>query len=433
MRPHCGSRTRVQLTGRTSVQFSGAWIVEVSGLPDPNGMPKNRSRAGRLVRIVFLIGALTAISVVLAASASAAASHQPSARQLAHAKKRSTAKKQAHAASATPAQGIFDTCSLSQTLTTCEQDLLQMHRAGMQVVVISVLGVSLQQIQNYAGYAQSVGMSVMWAINDPGYWGGAWIGSGAAGDWNQFSSACGCSGNGQVLHYMIKWLAALPATYGYYAADDSLLTSGQVGGLRQYVNAIKSVDPNHMVMVGSNQSQGTTYYQTGATIGNEIYPETTNSLVPASRNLATWDSVQQSVGQDQRAATRAGTPSAFILQAFSFGDSLADGEAVGACTPRMTQSQCAGLLRYPDAGVQLELRNQVLQHANPKLILWFTFSQATEGDHWAALSRVVNASYPAVASAARAKRSARKAARKRRSHPHERRTQHRSVPHGFII
>ena len=68
------------------------------------------------------------------------------------------------------------------------------------------------------------GMSIMWAINDPGYWGGAWIGSGAAGDWNQFSSACGCSGNGPVLRYMIQWLAALPATYGYYAADDSLLS-----------------------------------------------------------------------------------------------------------------------------------------------------------------------------------------------------------------
>ena len=394
-------------------------------------MPKNRSRAVRLGRIALLIGALAATFSILAGSASAT-SRRGSARNLAHAKRRSSAKKQAHAAAGIPAQGMFDTCALSQSLTTCEADLAQMHRAGMQVVVISVLGDSLQQIQSYAGYAQSIGMSVMWAINDPGYWGGAWIGSGAAGDWNQFSSDCGCSGNEQVLHYMIKWLAALPATYGYYAADDSLLTSGQVGGLRQYVSAIKSVDPNHMVMVGSNQSQGTTYFQTGATVGSEIYPETTSSLMPFSRNLATWDSVQQSVGADQRAATRAGTPSAFILQAFSFGDSLGDGEAVGACTPKMTQSQCAGLLRYPEAGVQLELRDQVLEHSHPKLILWFTFGQANQGDRWAALSRVVNANLPATASAARAKR-AHRMARRRRSRLHWRRAQQRRPARGFTV
>ena len=205
-----------------------------------------------------------------------------------------------------------------------------------------------------------------------------------------------------------------------------------MSGLRQYVNEIKSVDPDHMVMVGSNQSQGTTYYGTGASIGNEIYPETTSSLLPLGRNLASWDSVQQSVSEDQRAATRAGTPSAFILQAFSFGDSLGDGEAVGACTPKMTQAQCASVLRYPEAGVQLELRNQVLEHAHPKLILWFTFNQANQGDRWAALTHVVNATLPAVATAARAKH-ARKAAHRRQPQSRKRRAHHRVTAHGLII
>jgi hypothetical protein len=394
-------------------------------------MPKNRSHAGRLVSIALLLGALIGIFSSQNSSAFAASSRN-AARTRSHISKRSSSKEQAHAAAAIPAQGMFDTCALSQSLPTCEQDLAQMHRTGMQVAVISVLGDSLQEIQSYASYAQSIGMSVMWAINDPGYWGAAWIGSGAAGDWNQFSAACGCSGNTQVLDYMIRWLAALPATYGYYAADDSLLTSGQVAGLRQYVNAIKAVDPSHMVMVGSNQEQGTTYFSTGATIGNEIYPETTNSLLPYGRNLAAWGSVQQSVSDDQRAATRAGTPSAFILQAFSFGDSIGDGEAVGVCSAKMTQSQCGSLLRYPEAGVQLELRNQVIEHAHPKLILWFTFSQANQGNHWTGLTRAVNASYPVIASAARAKH-ARKSAHKRRSQRHKRRAQHRARAHGLSI
>ena len=389
-------------------------------------MPKQRSRVARLVSIALLLGALIAIFSMQGGSALAASNRSASpGPRLA---KRSLSRNQAHSAGGIPAQGMFDTCALSQSLPACERDLAQMHQAGMQVAVISVLGDSLAQIQSYAAYAQSIGMSVMWAINDPGYWGGTWIGSGAAGDWNQFSADCGCSGNTQVLDHMIRWLAALPATYGYYAADDSLLTPGQLGGLRQYVDEIKAVDPSHMVMVGSNQGQGTTYYSTGATIGNEIYPETTSSLLPYGRNLAAWQSVQQSVSEDQRAATRAGTPAAFILQAFSFGDSLGDGEAVGVCTAKMSQSQCASLLRYPEAAVQLELRNQVLEHAHPKLILWFTFNQANQGDHWSGLAHAVNASYPATAGAARAKR-ARKLAHKRR---HRRRAQQRSTGHGFI-
>jgi hypothetical protein len=156
-------------------------------------------------------------------------------------------------------------------------------------------------------------------------------------------------------------------------------------------------------MVGSAQGQGTTYYSTGATIGNEIYPQTTSSLMPYANNLATWQSVQQSVGQDQRAATQAGSSSAFILQAFSFGDNLSDGEAVGACTAAMSESQCASLLQFPSANVELELRNQALENAHPKLILWYTYSQASQGSHWADLSSVVKAQYPASATVARAK------------------------------
>lgn len=376
-------------------------------------MTRNGGRVRRLACVALLIGALTAI---FSAGFAVAASPRVS-----------RANKEAHAAVATPAQGMFDTCDLSQSLTTCDQDLDQIHRAGMQVAVVSILGDSLAQIQSYASHAQSIGMSVMWAINDPGYWGGAWIGSGAATDWSQFSSACGCSGTTQVLRYMINWLGALPSTYGYYAADDSTLTSGEAGGLRQYVSEIKAADPSHMVMVGSASGQGTTFYSSGATIGNEIYPETTGSLLPYDRNLATWQSVQQSVSDDQQAATRAGTSSAFILQAFSFGDSLADGEAVGVCTARMSQSHCASLLHYPEAGVQLELRNQVLEHAHPKLILWFTFNQASQGDRWNDLSRAVRAPYPADATAARARRPD-KADHRRR---HRLRARRRSTGYGL--
>ncbi len=82
---------------------------------------------------------------------------------------------------------------------------------------------------------------------------------------------------------MIQWLGALPATYGYYAADDEVISPGEQGGLTQYVSEIKALDANAMVMVGSAVSQGTTYASTGATLGTEIYPETSGNLMPVSQ------------------------------------------------------------------------------------------------------------------------------------------------------
>jgi hypothetical protein len=380
--------------------------------PDPVDMPKNRCCLVRLTRIALLLTAVTFAFCALTANAFAASSaNKP--RKAAHASQKAKATKKAHETGALPAQGMFDNCDLSNGVAAaCDQDLLQMHEAGLQVSVMDAEWATMPELSAYASYAQSIGMSVMWELNDPGYWGGAWIGSSAAADWSSFSTACGCTATNQVLDYAIQWLSALPGTYGYYAADDSTLEPSQIGGLRQYVAQIKSIDSNHMIMVGSAQGQGTTYYSSGATIGNEIYPETTRSLMPAGQNLAVWQSVQASVTQDQRAATQQGTSSAFILQAFSFGDNLSDGEAVGACTASMSQAQCASRLQYPSASVQLALRNAALQNAHPKLILWYTYSQASQGNHWSDLTSVVKAQYPVVASAARAQTTARKASRK---------------------
>jgi hypothetical protein len=363
-------------------------------------MPQNHTSVSSLTRIALLFSAIVVLFLALAAPSFAATS------------RKSTPAKKAHTVGSLPAQGMFDNCDLSSALTTCEQDLAQMQQSGLQVVVMSAQWDTMDEISSYAAYAQSIGMSVMWELDDPGYWGGAWIGSSAAADWSSFSSSCGCTGTSQILDYMIQWLSALPATYGYYAADDSTLEPGQAAGLKQYVDEIKSVDPSHMVMVGSSQGQGTTYYSSGATIGNEIYPETTTSLMPYNRNLAIWQTAQQSIVQDQRAATQEGASSAFILQAFSFGDNLSDGEAVGACTAAMSATQCSDRLQFPSASVQLELRNLALENAHPKLILWFTYSQASQGSHWADLTSVVKAQYPISASAARAESARKTAARK---------------------
>jgi hypothetical protein len=169
-----------------------------------------------------------------------------------------------------------------------------------------------------------------------------------------------------------------------------------------------------------------------------------------------WDAVAQTASDDQRLADQAGRPSAFILQAFTFGDNLSDGEAVGVCSPGDTPQQCYGELRYPTAGAQLELRNEVLEHAHPKLIMWWNFpgtygqvqndtlsiypAGAAAATRWAGLEAAVRAPAPgsgsssagkrvSVAHTARVRRPARSRrhrARHHRSHHHRtRRHRHR--------
>ncbi|MGH2843964.1 MAG: hypothetical protein ACRDKL_10315, partial [Solirubrobacteraceae bacterium] len=239
-------------------------------------------------------------------------------------------------ATSAPTEGIFDGCDLESQLPSCEQRLSVMAQAGLKVVVMSVGQTTEANLQAYSAYAQSVGMSVMWELDDPGYWGGAWTGSSAAADAPQFAAACACTGSSGVLDSMIQFLGSLPGTYGYYAADDESIAPGQLTGLRAYVAAIKAIDPSHMVMISDAPGQGQADASAGAVMGNEVYPELSSNIVNMGNNLAAWESVDQQINQAQTTATRDGQPTAYILQDFTFGDNRSDGEAVGACTPSMS-------------------------------------------------------------------------------------------------
>ena len=324
----------------------------------------------------------------------------------------------ARVVSASAAQGMFDNCDLGSALSVCEGDLAAMSASGLKVVVATIGQASEADLSAYAAAAQSDGMSVMWQIDDPGFWGANWFNGFRRNDFPQFadaaagvatgtgtvsSAALSALSSGQVLNAMISFLSSLPGTYGYYAADDSSITAGETAGLASYVSEIKAVDPSHMVMVGSSPAQGQSNAGSGAVVGNEVYPQTTRNLANQSNNLAVWGSVQQQITKAQSSATRNGQDSAFILQAFTFGDNLSDGEAVGVCTPSMSSSQCASLLLYPNQQTQTELRNEVLRNSHAKLILWFNYENSQATGNWTSFTDAINAPAPTItATAARA-------------------------------
>jgi hypothetical protein len=317
-----------------------------------------------------------------------------------------------------PPQGIFESCALETQLQTCIQRLQVMHAGGVQIVVIPAWGVSLPSLSAYASAANGLGMSVMWQIAGPGpfWWQGGSTGTGMAPFFPGFASACGCQQNGPLLAYTIQWLSQLPGTYGYYAADayDDTLGSGDQGAMASYVSQIKQQDPTHTVMIGSaGESQTSQFQQIPDVIGTEMYPVTTSSLMPVGANQDMWDSVAQWASDAQQSADAAGKQSAFILQAFTWGDSLADGEAIGACSPSDTPDSCAAKLRYPSSSEQLQLRNEVLANAHPKLIIWFSFygtygsssgspPSADAAARWSGLSEAIQAPLPTAPAATHA-------------------------------
>jgi hypothetical protein len=281
----------------------------------------------------------------------------------------------------------------------------------MQIVVISAWSGSLDSLASYAAAARSLGMSVMWELSNPSWWRDPSSSTGAAGSFSAFAAGCGCNQNGPLLTYTIHWLSQLPGTYGYYAADDSMLAPGDQGGVAQYVAQIKQQDPAHTVMIGAgDESQSGTYQRIADLIGTEIYPVTTDPMMPVSANQGSWDSIAQWASDTQHIADRAGKQSAFILQAFTWGDNLSDGQTIGACTASDTQSSCYSKLRYPSGNEQLQLRNEMLLHAHPKLILWWSFpgtygqtgaetysiypTGAEASSRWSGLSAAVQAPYP---------------------------------------
>jgi hypothetical protein len=313
-----------------------------------------------------------------------------------------------------PPQGIFETCTLDTEMQTCLQRLDVMHQGGIQVVVFPIWGTSLASLSSYASAAHALGMSVMWELGDESWWQDPSTSTAMSGEIPVFASACGCEQNGPLLAYTVQWLSQLPGTYGYYAADDSMLAPGDQAGVAQYMAEIKQQDPTHPAIIGSADESQTQEYQGSAdAIGTEIYPVTQGSLLPVAANQSMWNAIGQEARDAQRSADTAGKQSAFILQAFSWGDNLQDGQAIGMCSGADTPQSCWAKLDYPSESEQLQLRNEVLRNAHPELIIWYSFpgtygdvtgntdstfpTGATAAAHWRGLAAAVQTPYPAVA------------------------------------
>src|SRR5262249_39653748 len=154
---------------------------------------------------------------------------------------------------------------------------------------------------------------------------------------------------------------ALPI--GYYAADYEVVAAGGEAAIASYIAENKQQDPVPTVMIAPwNGSRSTTHTPPPEAPGAAGHTYAAHTVVPVSANQDTWGPLGDLIAQDQQSATKAGKQSAFILQAFTWGDNLDDGQATGVCTPSDTKDSCYAKLLYPSPASQLQLRNEVLLH-----------------------------------------------------------------------
>jgi hypothetical protein len=224
-------------------------------------------------------------------------------------------------------------------------------------------------------------------------------------------------------------------------------------GISSYVAQIKQADPSRPVMLGAaNGDQRHRYQGIVDLAAQEFYPVSTSPLLPANANQPTWDSIDQAAADSQSTADQAGKASAVILQAFTWGDNVDDGSAIGVCSSADTTASCNAKLRYPSGAEQLALRNAVLRNAHPQLILWYSFqgtygyaqdpgpyyaapSPAEAASRWAGLSAAIQAPPPSgstgspTAQGARVRQATTHKRKHRGRHHATRRAKHRKHHH----
>lgn len=319
-----------------------------------------------------------------------------------------------------PPQGIFTSCDVAASLSACEARLPVITGAGLKLVVegLPPLGPALLQ---YLAALKADGLQAVWEMIDPGWWGYDGAGPLAYDPAGQnmlaadpsWASACGCETNTALLAFIARTLTASGATYGWYLADDSQLEGTQpyplseaLAGIRRFSSDLHAAAPGTRTLLGAWGLDDTTLLQqaSGTTdmAAQEMYPFASYGSVPVADSDA-LSQVARGARSVQRIADADATASAFVLQAFSWGECSADAAASGA-DPGSP---------YPSAAEMSGMRDSVLANARPALILWYTLEEtigwpagqepagcaapADPAARLAALTAAVKAPYPPVA------------------------------------
>lgn len=262
-----------------------------------------------------------------------------------------------------PAQGIYEACYPGVDPAGCAARLQLIGWGGFGVVLnYWMMGESgPEAILSYVATAAARNVQTIWPLND---W---WQSSPTARDLLDshplLAQNCGCADNQGLLAYVIGLARTQPGTWGYYVADEP--DPARHDQLAAFVAQVKAADPTHPVLVvgcgichaGGDPTGAAVapFADIGDVLASDSYPVRSgpvNDLSAMQEVASTSEGVQQVAGA-------AGRPSAMVLQAWNWNDSLDEAESVG------------GVTHFPTA-LEIALQRDVaMVSGHPALILWF--------------------------------------------------------------
>lgn len=272
----------------------------------------------------------------------------------------------ARPALALPPQGLYEGCAPGAAGDVCAAHLARISAAGFRYVLnYSAWYGSPEEVLAYADAAAALGLQLIWPLNHP-----AWRGltglvatyatlaeSGVSSDRAPLADA-------ELLDSAIDLVASHPATWGFYIGDElPPAEAGLVAGLSATVRRL-APDKPQLYVARPGAAQLEPFAPFADVAGVDAYP------------VGSGDPPVRQAARGARAiATEAGVQTAMVLQAFAWSQ-----YRPSALPPR-----------YPNARSLRMMRDAAIRHADPSLILWYSYQDILRSDRprqrWCELSR----------------------------------------------
>lgn len=271
-------------------------------------------------------------------------------------------------------QGLFEDCAGDDGQARCIDRLHAMSAGGFSLTVnySQFYGSAADQLDD-ASTASALGMRIIWNFSEPAFYDGTDL----RAHFPSLAKTCDCSDNAGFLKYVVGFVRTLPATWGYYVADEAPVRAR--ARVKALIETIVRLDPEHPKLIVAIGDQSPTlqrsYLEPFASLadvlGADYYPVGANVPIDSVGSVAA--NVAAVAGRHHKAT-------AAVLQSFGWGQ-YPDQTAV--CTPL---PKCG---RYPLQTEMRAMRELVVKVERPSMILWYSFFDIMRSNnparHWADL------------------------------------------------
>jgi hypothetical protein len=256
------------------------------------------------------------------------------------------------AASALPPQGMYEGCA-PRAGEACIERLRAIRAAGFRYVLnYSAWYGSEGDVLSYADAAGALGLQLIWPLNHPAWRGRADLGA-TYPDLAASLAGGGPGENRDVVTFAISLVASHPGTWGFYIGDE--LSPAEAGSVATLSAAVRALAPGSPQLYVSRPGAAllAPFAPLADVAGIDAYP------------IGSGDPpIRQAARTAKAVAVAAGAAPAMTLQAFSWSQ----------------YRPAAGPDRYPTAGELRTMRDAAIQHAEPSMILWYSYQDVLRSD-----------------------------------------------------